>query len=62
MIISVKKMPIDRTWAEFWNVVFMPEPTPRCCGGREFITPARFGAANAPMARPFSSRIRQNAQ
>ena len=24
----VKKIPMDRTWAEFWKVVFMPEPGP----------------------------------
>ena len=48
-------MPIESTWAEFWKVEFMPAPTPRCWGGRLFITPARLGAAKAPMARPFKS-------
>ena len=51
-IIRVKKMPMERTWAEFWNVVFMPEPAPRCCGGRLFITPARLGEPNDAMHRP----------
>ena len=60
-IISVKKIPIDSTCALFWNVLFMPEPTPRCWGGRLFITPARFGAAKVPMASPFRSRIGPNA-
>ena len=49
-IIRVKKIPIDSTWAEFWKVVFMPEPAPRCCGGRLFMTPARLGEPNAAMA------------
>ena len=55
MIISVKKMPMESTWAEFWKVEFMPAPTPRCWRGRLFMTPARLGAANAPMARPLQS-------
>ena len=58
----MKKTPIDSTWALFWNVVFIPEPTPRCCGGRLFITPARLGAAKAPMESPFSSRMSPKAQ
>ena len=29
MIISVKKIPIDSTWAEFWNVWFIAPPAPR---------------------------------
>ena len=60
MIISVKKIPIDSTCAEFWNVWFMPPPAPRCSGGRLFITPARFGEANAPIERPSRSRIAAN--
>ena len=52
-IMSVKKIPIERTCAEFWNVEFIPDPTPRCFAGRLFITPARLGAANAPIASPF---------
>ena len=52
MIISVKKIPIESTWAEFWNVWFMPAPAPRWRAGRLFITPARFGAAKAPIDRP----------
>jgi hypothetical protein len=52
-ITSVKKIPMESTWAELWNVAFMPEPAPRSWGGRLFITPARLGLANAPMARPF---------
>jgi hypothetical protein len=53
-ITSEKKIPIESTWAEFWKVEFMPEPAPRCWGGRLFITPARFGEAKAPIERPFS--------
>ena len=55
MIMRVKKMPMESTWAEFWKVEFMPPPTPRCWGGRLFMTPARLGAAKAPMASPFKS-------
>ena len=40
---SVKKIPIESTWAEFWKVWFMPPPAPRSLGGRLFITAARFG-------------------
>ena len=42
-IINVKNTPMESTWAEFWNVVFMPLPAPRCWAGRLFITAARFG-------------------
>ena len=38
MIIRLKKIPIEKTCAEFWNVVFIPDPAPRCSGGRLFIT------------------------
>ena len=61
-ITRVKKMPIDRTWAEFWKVEFIPEPAPRCWGGRLFMTPARLGLAKAPMARPFNNNNRANCQ
>ena len=53
MIMSVKKMPIEITWPEFWKVEFMPDPTPRCSAGRAFMTLTRLGAAKAPMASPF---------
>ena len=61
-MISVKKMPMDRTMAEFWNVALMPAPTPRWSGGRLFMMPARLGEANRPMPMPFSSRISANCQ
>ena len=61
-ITSVKKIPMERTWAEFWKVAFMPEPAPRSWGGRLFITPARLGLAKAPMARPFISNRRAKVQ
>ena len=54
---SVKKIPIDSTWAEFWKVWFMAPPAPRSPGGRLFITAARLGEANIPIAAPMSSRI-----
>ncbi len=48
----VKNTPMDRIWAEFWKVVFMPEPAPRCSGGRLFMTAARLGEAKAPAPSP----------
>ena len=58
----MKKMPIDSTMAEFWNVALIPAPTPRCSGGRLFMIPARFGDANRPIPMPLSSRISANSQ
>ena len=60
MIISVKKIPIDSTWAEFWKVWFIPPPAPRSLGGRLFITPARLGEANIPMETPLRNRHAAN--
>jgi hypothetical protein len=57
MIISVKKIPIDRTCAEFWKVWFIAPPTPRSPFGRLFITAARLGDANMPIAAPMRNRI-----
>ena len=54
---SVKKIPIEITWAEFWKVWFMPPPAPRSPAGRLFITAARLGEANNPIEMPVSSRI-----
>ena len=54
---SVKKIPIESTWAEFWKVWFMPPPAPRSAAGRLFITPARLGEANMPIEMPVSARI-----
>ena len=51
-IIRLKKIPIETTWAEFWNVVFIPDPAPRCAGGRLFITPVRLGDPKAAMDSP----------
>jgi hypothetical protein len=59
-MISVKKMPIDKTMAEFWKVALMPAPTPRRSGGRLFMIPARFGEANRPMPMPLNNRIAAN--
>src|ERR1022692_4779378 len=58
MMMSEKKMPLERTCAELMNVVLMPEPTPRCSAGRLFITPARFGEPNDAMANPMRKRRR----
>src|ERR1700728_4206740 len=59
-MIRLKKMPIDSTMAEFWNVADMPAPTPRRLAGSEFMMPARFGEANRPMPAPFRNRISAN--
>ena len=48
--IREKKIPTEITWAEFWKVWFMPPPAPRSRAGRLFITAARLGEANIPMA------------
>jgi hypothetical protein len=57
---SVKKIPIENTCAEFWNVWFMAPPAPRASGGRLFITAARLGAANIPIATPIVNRMAPN--
>ena len=45
-------MPIESTWAEFWKVEFIPGAHAPVLAGRLFMTPARLGAAKAPMASP----------
>ena len=60
MIISEKKMPIERTMAEFWKVVLIPAPAPRCSAGRLFMIAARFGDANSPIPSPFKRSSRAN--
>ena len=57
---TVKKTPIDRTIAEFWNVVAIPAPAPRWSEGSEFMMAARFGEVNSPMDRPMRRRRRPN--
>lgn len=47
---TVKKIPMESTFAEFWKVVFMPDPAPRCSGGRLLMTPARFGEPKEDIA------------
>ena len=59
---SEKKMPIESTIAEFWNVAAMPEPTPRRWAGRLFMIPIWLGAEKRPIARPMSSSSAANAQ
>ena len=51
-IISEKKMPMDRTKPEFWNVASMPDAAPRCRAGTLFMIAAAFGAENRPMPAP----------
>ena len=46
---SVKKMPIDSTWAEELKVAAMPAPAPRWLDGRLFMIPVWFGAMKSPM-------------
>ena len=62
MMIRVKKIPIESTWAEFWKVVFIPDPAPRCWAGRLFMTPARLGAPKAAMVRPVKNNRMPNTQ
>jgi len=57
---QVKKIPIDSTCAEFWNVWFMPPPAPRSEAGRLFMTPARFGEANIPIETPLRNSTAAN--
>ena len=54
--------PDGQDLAEFWNVVFMPDPAPRCSGGRLLMTPARFGEPNEDMHRPVTKSSRANTQ
>ena len=51
-MIRLKKIPMERTCAEFWKVVFMPDPAPRSLAGRLFITPVRFEDPNDAMHTP----------
>ena len=46
---SVKKMPIESTWAEELNVAAMPAPAPRWLAGRLFMMPVWLGAMKRPM-------------
>jgi H+/Cl- antiporter ClcA len=54
-IMSVKKIPIESTMAEFWKVAIMPAPTPRRSDGRLFMIPVWLGEANRPIANPTSN-------
>ena len=51
-IIRVKKIPMESTWAEFWKVVFMPEPAPRCCGGQAVHHPGPVRRAEGGHGQP----------
>ena len=57
---SVKKMPIESTWAEFWKVWFIPPPAPRSPAGRLFMTAARLGEAKRPIEAPISASTAAN--
>ena len=60
-IISEKKMPMDSTNPEFWNVASMPEAAPRCLAGTLFMMAAALGAENSPMPTPAMKISRPNA-
>src|SRR6516165_6399558 len=45
---SEKKMPIDSTMPEFWNVARIPDAAPRWRAGTLFMMPVAFGAAKRP--------------
>ena len=61
-MIRLKNTPIESTDAEFWNVAAMPAPDPRWSGGRLFMIPVRFGAANRPIAAPIRKITSPNSQ
>ncbi len=61
-IMRVKKIPIDRTWAEFWKVVFIPDPAPRSAAGSEFMMPARLGEPKPPIDSPMAKSSSPKAQ
>jgi len=44
----------------FMIVALMPEPAPRCCGGKLFIIAAVLGAINIPIERPSRKIIAAN--
>ena len=49
---SEKKIPIDSTWAEFWNVVIMPEPGPAVLGGQAVHHRGPVGRHEQAVAQP----------
>src|ERR1017187_2161620 len=49
-VTMVKNRPMDSTVAEFWKVLSIPAPAPRCSGGRLFMTAAWLGEKDSPMA------------
>ena len=55
MMINVKKIPIESTCAEFWKVVFIPDPAPRSVAGRLFMTPVRLDTPNVDMQAPVTN-------
>src|ERR1700683_4456620 len=61
-MIRVKKIPMESTWAEFWKVVFMPDPAPRSAAGRLFITPVRFDEPKDDITRPMKKSRRPKAR
>ncbi len=61
-IISEKKTPIDRTIPALVNVARMPEATPRCPAGTEFMIAVALGAVNRPDPTPFRKISAANTQ
>jgi hypothetical protein len=60
--IRVKKMPMDSTNAEFWNVAIIPPAAPRWLAGTEFIISAQFGETNRPEPKPLNAMTTANTQ
>src|ERR1700761_4876023 len=60
--ISEKKMPMDRTEAEFMKVAIMPPAAPRESAGTAFIISARLGEENRPVPKPLIPMRSANSQ
>ena len=56
----VKKMPMESSIPEFWNVARVPEATPRAPAGTEFMIQAVFGERKPPIPRPITTSTAAN--
>ena len=52
----VKKIPMERTWAEELKVAAIPAPAPRWLAGRLFMIPVWLGAMKRPMPTELKKR------
>ena len=58
--IRVKIIAIEMGLPTFIKVALMPEPAPRCLGGRLFMMAAVLGAINMPIDRPSRKMMAAN--